>query len=85
MFAFARSPMIETKYPEVPWIDPNHLPNRQKIPQEVLDQYRGQHVAYSWDGTYIVAGAEELEELYGKLKAMGQDTHRVVYGYVDAL
>jgi hypothetical protein len=77
--------MIKTEHPDVPWLDPNHLTNRAKIPKEVLDQYRGQHVAYSWDGTRILAGAEELEGLYDKLKAMGQDTHHVVYSYVDAL
>jgi hypothetical protein len=76
---------MKTQYPDVPWIDPNHLTNRQKISQEELDQYACQHIAYSWDGTRILAGAAELGDLYDKLKAMGVDTHQVVYSYVEAL
>ena len=76
---------MKTQYPDVPWIDPNHLANREKIPPEVLDQYAGQHIAYSWDGTQVLAGAEDLGVLYDKLRAMGVDTHHVVYSYVEGL
>lgn len=76
---------MNTQFPDVPWIDPNHLTNREKIPQAVLDQYAGQHIAYSWDGTRVLAGAVALLDLYRKLKEMGQDTNRVVYSYVDDL
>lgn len=76
---------MKTQYPDVPWMDPDHLTNRAKIPQEELDQYAGQHIAYSWDGTRILAGAADLEDLYEKLKTMGLDTHHVVYSYVEAI
>jgi hypothetical protein len=74
---------MNTHYSDVPWIDPNHVTNREKIPPEVLDQYAGQHIAYSWDGTRVLAGAMELKDLYRKLEEMGQDTNHVVYSYVD--
>lgn len=76
---------MNTQYPDVPWIDPNHLTNREKIPQEELDQYAGQFVAYSWDGTHIVAGADSEAALMAKLKELGISTQQVVFSYIDSI
>jgi len=57
--------------------------NCNKIPVEVVEKYYGRHVAYSWDGTSIVASGGSYEELGENIKAAGLDPARVVYGYVD--
>ena len=75
---------MNTKFPDVPWIDPNFHENQLHIAQEELDKYAGRHVAYSWDGTRIVASGSDHEELARNLAAAGLDPSRVVWGYVDA-
>jgi hypothetical protein len=76
---------MRTKHPEVPWSDPQFDDNQRNFPQEELDKYAGQHIAWSWDGSRILAGAADEEELYRKLQAAGFDTNRVVYDYVEVL
>jgi hypothetical protein len=56
---------INTDFPHVPWLPCDHTQNRQKIPPEQLDLFRGQYVAYSWEGDRIVAGAASKEERGG--------------------
>jgi hypothetical protein len=73
----------DTAFPDRPWPDPNHDENRAKVPWEELEKYRGRHVAWSWDGTHIVADAAELEELYDRLDALGVPSDRVVFSYID--
>jgi hypothetical protein len=66
-----------------PWPDPHHLENRLKTPPEELDKYRGRQVAWSWDGTRVVAAGEDLEDVFRQLEAAGIDSNRVVFSYVD--
>jgi hypothetical protein len=73
----------KTAFPHIPWIPREHDANRAKIPPEVIVRYRGMQVAYSWDGSSIVAGAPTWEELFRKLDEAGIDTSRVVLGYID--
>ncbi len=65
------------------WPDPNFIVNRNKFPTEELWKYAGQHVAWSWDGTRILASAPDDAQLYQKLIEGGIDPQRVVFGYVD--
>jgi hypothetical protein len=74
----------EAKRSEIPWLDvPTFNENRRKFPQEELLKYVGQYVAWSWDGSRILAGDADREKLDEKLRAAGYDLGRVVHGYVD--
>ncbi len=67
--------------------DPREVPeyhqNRNRIPQEELARYRGQYVAFSLDGTRILAGGETMEEVETKLLAANIHPQDVVGGYVE--
>jgi hypothetical protein len=65
------------------WPDPQFLENRNKFPTEELWKYAGQHVAWSWDGTRILASAPDEAQLYRKMAEAGIDPQRVVLDYVD--
>jgi hypothetical protein len=51
--------------------------NRAKIPLSDLLAYSGQWVAFSLDGSRILAGAETLLELEKRLIARGEDPQKV--------
>ncbi len=74
-----------TAFPHIPWLPRDHAENRRKIPPEQVDRFRGQYVAYSWEGDRIVAGAASEEELCRQLTDSGIDPQRVVFSYVDDL
>jgi hypothetical protein len=38
-----------------PWLDPDFLENQRKFPAEELLRYAGQHIAWSWNGSQILA------------------------------
>lgn len=56
--------------------------NRSKFPLDELAKYRGKHVAFSPDGTRIVASADSWEELDHVLEAAGIDVSQVVHSYI---
>jgi hypothetical protein len=74
---------MKTQYPEVPWMDPNFLQNQRKFPWEELQKYADLHVAWSWDGTRIVASGKTNEEVYENVKQAGLDPARVVFSFVE--
>jgi hypothetical protein len=57
--------------------------NRNKFPPEELAKYAGKHVAFSPDGTRIVASADTWEELDVSVEAAGIPPSQVVHEYVD--
>jgi predicted RNase H-like HicB family nuclease len=57
--------------------------NRNKFPPEELAKYEGKYVAFSPDGTRIVASGATEEELDAALTAAGIPISQVVYSYVD--
>ena len=57
--------------------------NRANFPPEQLLPYAGQHVAWSPDGTRILAFAPTQKEVDQKLKAIGIDRSQVVHDYID--
>ena len=67
----------------IPWIDPNHDKNRREFPTEELWKYIGKHVAWSWDGTRIVASGDTMDEVFQQLDKIGIPHDRVVHGFVD--
>ena len=59
-----------------------HLKNRNQFPAEELEKYAGRYVAWSADGTQIVASGNDLDELYDALDASKYDPAEVVTGRV---
>ncbi len=57
--------------------------NRSKFPLEELAKYWGKHVAFSPDGTRIVACGESIAEVDDKLDAAGIHFSQVVHSYID--
>jgi hypothetical protein len=57
--------------------------NRSKFPSEQLVAYAGQHVAWSPDGTRILACGATREELDEKLESVGIHFNQVVHDYID--
>ncbi len=76
---------MNTKYPHIPWIDPSFFENQRNFPPEELDKYAGQQIAWSWDGSRILASGADEADLYRNLQAAGIDPNRVVYDYVEVL
>jgi hypothetical protein len=59
------------------------IKNRQAVPLEELDKYAGQWIAWSPDGTHVVAGAEDLDDVYKAVVAAGYDPQECVFGPAD--
>jgi hypothetical protein len=57
--------------------------NQSKFPLEELAKYWGKQVAFSPDGTRIVASGDTLEELDANLEAAGIHFSQVVTCYID--
>ena len=57
--------------------------NRNKFPPEELAKYCGKYVAFSPDGTRIVASGETEEEMEANVIAAGIHPSQVVGSYVD--
>ena len=63
--------------------NPDYL--RLEFPEEELLRYAGQWIAWSPDGTAIVANSAESEAVvYQTLQARGYDLAKCCVGYVDA-
>lgn len=70
-----------SRKPELP--DLSHFDeNRRKFPHEELLKYADQQIAWSPDGLRILAGADDLDALFEKLKNAGIDFSQVVFDYV---
>lgn len=61
-----------------------HVKNRSLFPPEELQKYEGQHVAWSLDGTRILAGNEDPAKLVAGLLAAGYKSDDFVLSYIDA-
>ena len=68
------------------WIDGNlFIVNRNKFTYEQLAPYAGQHVAWSTDGTRIVAHHTDVAELFRAIDESDLSSEDVVFGYLPAL
>jgi hypothetical protein len=74
---------MKTDYPDIPWIEPSFFANRAKVGAEELLLHAGQHIAWSWDGTRILASDSDRRVLDEILRAAGVDPSHVVHDYVD--
>jgi hypothetical protein len=59
-----------------------HMENRNKVREELLRPYFGKHVAWSADGTRIVASGRDDLEVFKAAMAAGFDTNQVVFSYL---
>jgi hypothetical protein len=74
---------MTTRSGETPWPPPEHGENRRKFPPQELARYAGRFIAWSWDGTHILASGNSIEEVEAALKAEGTDPAYTVGDYVD--
>ena len=75
---------MDNNHADVPWLDViTFNENQRKFPLEELLKYVDRYIAWSWDGTRIVASGESEAELQRNLIAAGIDPSRVVGDYVD--
>jgi hypothetical protein len=63
-----------------------YIKNRRAFPQEALEKYAGQWVAWTLDGSHVVAASSESEEvLIALLSNMGKDPLQFVFDYISGL
>jgi hypothetical protein len=62
------------------------LQNQEAFPPDELEKYAGQWIAWSDDGTRILAGSSESSEAVGRLvRALGHDPSACVFDYLPGL
>ena len=66
-----------------PWLDSDFLENQRKFPAEELLRHAGQHIAWSWDGSRILAHDPDRRALDDKLRVAGIDPGQVIHDYVE--
>jgi len=59
--------------------------NHRQFPPDQLKLFVGLHIAWSMDGTRIVASGQSREEVHQKLDEQGIHFSHVVHDYVDPL
>jgi len=65
-----------------PLVDDCFDANQRNFPETELAKYYGKQVAWSRDGTSIVASGSTLEDLLAEINKRGIDRFKVVYDYV---
>ncbi|HXG09935.1 MAG TPA: hypothetical protein VNK04_09115 [Gemmataceae bacterium] len=66
--------------------DTRHYPeNRSKVPPEEMLKYAGEHVAWSPDGTRILAHGRDQDQVIAELEAAGVHFSEVVWEHVPPL
>jgi hypothetical protein len=66
-----------------PWTDPSFLENQRRFPMAELSRYHGQHIAWSWDGSQILAADADRRALDQKLRDAGIDPLQVIHDFVE--
>jgi hypothetical protein len=76
--------MSDNKLPPADASDMEHFnENRTRYPLDLLIPYEGRHVAWSLDGTRILADGEDMDAVEDKLVELGIQPNRVVFDYID--
>jgi hypothetical protein len=58
--------------------------NRQKFPPEELERFAGKYIAWSPDGTQIIASNEDELQLAKAILAAGYDSAEILIAFVPA-
>jgi hypothetical protein len=58
------------------------LTNRQKFPPGELAKFAGKYIAWSPDGTRILASDDDLEKVAAAVEDLGYDSSEIVLGSV---
>jgi hypothetical protein len=74
---------MNPEHPDTPWTDAAFSRNQRNFPAEELLRYAGQHIAWSWDGARILAGAPDRRTLDAQLRAAGVDPSCVIHDFVE--
>lgn len=77
--------MRETKQKLEPPELSSYDENRANFPLEELAKYAGKYIAFSPDGTRILASGDTEEEMERNLAVMGIDPSQVVGSYVNSV
>jgi hypothetical protein len=59
-----------------------YIENRAKFPVEELARYMGEHVAFSADGTRIVAHGPDMRAVLAQLQQLGLDASEVGWSII---
>lgn len=63
-----------------------YIQNRRAFPLDELEKYAGQWVAWTLDGSHIIASSGQSEEaLIVLLRSMGKDPLQFVFDYIPKL
>lgn len=65
------------------WVPGCFQDNRNKFPAEQLVPFEGKYVAWSLDGTRIIAGAQTREALWAHMDEMGIPMAHYVVDWID--
>jgi hypothetical protein len=68
---------------DVPCAGGTFIDKLNRLPPEYIAPYRGKQVAWSRDGTRILASGDTIEEVYEKIREMGLDPSQVVGEYIE--
>jgi hypothetical protein len=66
-----------------PWIDATFIENQRRFPADELLRYQGQHIAWNWDGSQILAADADRRALDQKLRDTGIDPLQVIHDFVE--
>jgi len=75
--------MSQRSRDDTPWVNSDLVSeNFNKFPPEELFKYAGQYVAFSLDGSVILASGADWLEMEDRLKELGIDPSRVIGAYM---
>jgi hypothetical protein len=57
--------------------------NQSQFPLDELEKYNGKYVAWSEDGTHILASDEDMVRLHKTIQEAGYDTGEILIAFVE--
>ena len=57
--------------------------NQSQFPLDELEKYNGKYVAWSEDGTQILASDEDMVRLHKRIQEEGYDTGEILIAFVE--
>ena len=67
----------------ITWIDARFFENQRKFSADEMLRYQGQHIAWSWDGSQILAADADRRALDQKLRDAGIDPRDAIHDFVE--